>query len=238
MEPTLDDATQPIAADTLSNLFEQCKSHHSKDNQLRLRRSISWLNLAQSQHSEFDFDASFIFHWISFNSMYALPDLEDDATSDSTRYREFLTSIAQLDTRKDTIAVLQPLYAATIFPLVQNRYIYPTYWKHDFDKEKRQQTDHKWEYVREKNLKNIKQAVGSRKRANPAATLHCIFDLIYSVRNQLLHGSSTYFGSVNREQVQTGATILNHVIPCFVSLMLEHPTTDWGTPPFPPHEHL
>lgn len=59
-----------------------------------------------------------------------------------------------------------------------------------------------------------------------------LFDRLYVLRNQLLHGGSTWQGSVNRSQVQDGAAIMAFLVPHFINLMLDNPTTDWGIPPY------
>ena len=60
-----------------------------------------------------------------------------------------------------------------------------------------------------------------------------MFDRLYVLRNQILHGGSTWNGSLNRMQVQAGALIMAFLVPLFVDLMLEHPIADWGSPYYP-----
>jgi len=231
----LDESTQPIPVSDLRTLIDEWQSEHSDDNQLRLRRCVSWLENAHRHSQSFDFDSSFVFHWISFNSMYALPNFEDEESSDVKQYKNFLTQIAELDTLNLIISILRPIYGDTINPLLRNKFVYSIYWKNDFDESERKQVDRTWEEYQEKNVKRITLAFSRGKRRNPKVALHLIFDLLYSLRNQLFHGSSTYFGSLNREQVQTGAVILSKLIPCFIEIILTHPEVEWGTPPFPPH---
>lgn len=231
----LNESTQHNPVGDLSDLIDEWKSAHSEDNRLRLRRCVSWLENAHRHSQSFDFDTSFVFHWISFNSMYALPNFEEEETSDATQYKNFLTNVAKLDTRDLINSILRPMYGGTLYPLLRNKFVYSTYWKNDFDDTERKQVDHTWEELRNRNVQQITRALSPGKKSNPTVVLYRVFDLLYSLRNQLFHGSSTYFGSLNREQVQTGAVILSKLIPCFVEIMLTHPEIEWGTPPYPPH---
>ena len=66
--------------------------------------------------------------------------------------------------------------------------------------------------------------------------LSILFDRLYVLRNQLVHGGATWNGSVNRAQVGDGARIMAFLVPLFVSLMLENPGEPWGAPRYPPLE--
>jgi len=53
------------------------------------------------------------------------------------------------------------------------------------------------------------------------------------LRNQIVHGGSTWNGSVNRAQVTDGARIMGSLVPLIIDLLMEHPDEDWGTPIYP-----
>jgi hypothetical protein len=55
-----------------------------------------------------------------------------------------------------------------------------------------------------------------------------LFDRLYVLRNQLMHGGSTWDSDVNRSQVKNGADILTALIPQFVDFMLDNDNKDWG----------
>ena len=59
-----------------------------------------------------------------------------------------------------------------------------------------------------------------------------LFDRLYVLRNQLIHGGATWQGSVNRSQVQDGAAIMAFLVPHFINLMLDNPAAAWGIPPY------
>jgi hypothetical protein len=59
------------------------------------------------------------------------------------------------------------------------------------------------------------------------------FDRLYTLRNQLVHGGSTWNSSVNRGQVTDGARILGDIVPIIIHLMMENPRQLWGDPCYP-----
>jgi hypothetical protein len=63
--------------------------------------------------------------------------------------------------------------------------------------------------------------------------LSFVFDRLYVLRNQLVHGGSTWNSGVNRAQVRDGAAILAFLLPVFVDLMMDNPHEDWGRPFYP-----
>ena len=60
-----------------------------------------------------------------------------------------------------------------------------------------------------------------------------MFDRLYVLRNQLMHGGSTWNSAVNRNQVRDGAAIMGFLMPVFVDIMMDNPQADWGRPFYP-----
>lgn len=62
-----------------------------------------------------------------------------------------------------------------------------------------------------------------------------LFDRLYVLRNQLVHGGATWKGSVNRPQVRYGARIMAFLVPRFALLMMSESNhrIDWGPPRYP-----
>ena len=65
------------------------------------------------------------------------------------------------------------------------------------------------------------------------AVLSIVFDRLYVLRNQLVHGGATWNSGVNREQVRDGARILMALIPAIIERMLDHPELDLGEIAYP-----
>ena len=73
-----------------------------------------------------------------------------------------------------------------------------------------------------------------REPAETAKLIAITLDRVYVVRCQLAHGSATYKGSVNREQVHTCSHYLHALIPTIGSVFRSNPDADWGPAPYPP----
>ena len=58
--------------------------------------------------------------------------------------------------------------------------------------------------------------------------LSIVFDRLYVLRNQLVHGGATWNSQVNRAQVSDGARILGTLVPLILGIMIEHPELDFG----------
>ena len=66
-----------------------------------------------------------------------------------------------------------------------------------------------------------------------AAVLAVVFDRLYVLRNQLVHGGATWNGDVNRQQVRDGAAILSFLVPLVLELMMDHPELELGDVLYP-----
>jgi hypothetical protein len=60
-----------------------------------------------------------------------------------------------------------------------------------------------------------------------------LFDRLYVLRNQVVHGGATWNSSANRDQLRDGTRILGTLLPTIVDLMMDHPAEDWGRPWYP-----
>lgn len=60
-----------------------------------------------------------------------------------------------------------------------------------------------------------------------------VFDRLYVLRNQIVHGGATYGSSINRAQLKDGCRILTDIIPVIVQIVLNNSNKDWGRPFYP-----
>ena len=63
--------------------------------------------------------------------------------------------------------------------------------------------------------------------------LATVFDRLYVLRNQIVHGGATWNSSVNRSQIRDGHEILAFLVPLFIDLMMDNPDKNWGAPYYP-----
>ena len=80
---------------------------------------------------------------------------------------------------------------------------------------------------------SVKKAKTALSEKNTERVLNELFDRLYVLRNQIIHGGSTWAGAINRAQVRDGAEILGSLIPVFVDLMMDNPVHPWKEPIFP-----
>jgi hypothetical protein len=63
--------------------------------------------------------------------------------------------------------------------------------------------------------------------------LSIVFDRLYVLRNQLLHGGATWNSGTNRHQVRGGTAVLGWLLPIFIDIMMDSPDHDWGRALYP-----
>ena len=211
-------------------------SGHPSDNlNLRVRRALSWLERAEEAHRDQDQDTAFILYWIAFNAVYGQTGFAVNGDQRETdNQRRYLRTIADLDrSLRQTLGSLD--VSLPIEALLTSRYVYEPFWKHH----NRVPGHEDWETRFERRRHRTASALRHIRRTSIAAgekiesVLWELFDRLYTLRNQLLHGGATWNSSVNRSQVATGAAIMAALMPRFIDGMIEHPDADWGSPRYP-----
>ncbi|NOX41230.1 MAG: hypothetical protein GXP05_12175, partial [Alphaproteobacteria bacterium] len=95
---------------------------------LRVHRSISWIGRAEQAGN--DFDATFLFLWIAFNSAYADEQaLEGIATGERAAFEEFFTKLVALDADQQIYNAIWQRFSGPIRNLMQNRYVFNPFWQ-------------------------------------------------------------------------------------------------------------
>ena len=226
--------TDPLHPDPLKNKQRALRDGFALPLTLRVHRALSWL--LRAQREEDDFDTRFIMLWIGFNAAYA-GDLEralDDegdgrrpgAASERERFDGFFRDLVRLDTDGRLYKALWTRFPQEIRILLDNRFVFAPFWKHHAGLP----GGAGWEITFEaaKRAANAALAAG-----NTPVVLSILFDRLYVLRNQLLHGGATWNSAANRAQVRDGAAILGHLLPLFIDLMMDNPDEDWAMPLYP-----
>lgn len=195
---------------------------YSDSQRVRLHRAISWLNRAKSETS--DTDAQFIFLWIAFNAVYAKEIGFDESERD--KLANFNQSLVSIDNEKKLHGILFQQFSGPIRTLLDNKYIFEPFWKalreHD--------SSNRWEEV---FANSKKAALGAIMAGDTAKVLGIVFDRLYVLRNQLVHGGATWNSKVNRAQLKDGTAIMMAITPIIIGLMLDHPELDLGEIMYP-----
>ncbi len=192
---------------------------------LRAHRAISWIGRAETCGD--DHDARFIFFWIAFNAAYA--DEREFQTAPPGERAAFTEYFGRLVARDDDRRIYQALWTRFSGPvrvLMENRYVFSPFWQHHNGIDGFED----WE---ERFGASSRRFVRAFQAGDCVRVLSFVFDRLYVLRNQLVHGGSTWNSSVNRAQVRDGAAILAFLMPVFVDLMMDNPLEDWGRPFYP-----
>ena len=207
----------------LKELFWVQKDENPEDLNLKAYRALSWVERA-GEFMETDIDAAFIFGWIAFNAAYAR-ELEDHLHA-REEFEEFFEMLDKLDTPRRIQSTIWNYQAETVKSLLKNKYLCRRFWRfHNGNG-----TYRDWERYFRQEWAKASEAVRDR---NIPVLLSIVFDRLYVLRNQLVHGGATWNGSVNREQVELGARLMTSLVPEFVNTMIRNPNAEWGVPFYP-----
>ena len=202
----------------------------------RMRRAISWLGRAEKETADPDAadpDAAFIFYWIAFNAAYAadigadLQSYERDDRKERNRFQDYFQRIISLDEKGLIYGTIDSRFYHSIRHLLNNKFIFQPFWS--FHNRISGYADWEQRFAREK----IGSDRALKRDDGAVLILNTLFDRLYTLRNQLVHGGATWNSDVNRHQVRDGAEIMAFLVPVFIDLMLEHPEIDWGPPYYP-----
>jgi len=196
---------------------------HHPNLALRVHRALSWLNRAEQAE---DVDGRFIFLWIAFNAAYATDIDEQHRLSEQESFKAFLQKLCVLDTEHLIEKLVWSEFPGSIRALLDNPYVFQSFW--DFQNGKI--TEATWEERLRSGKRNAQLALANR---DTAKVLGVMFNRIYTLRNQVMHGGATWEGSVNRSQLRDCSSLLGKLVPLIILLMLDNPDTLWGDACYP-----
>ncbi len=208
---------QACSAHGLKAKLKASADRLAEPQRVRLHRAISWLRRAEVEDE--DLDARFIFLWIAFNAAYA----QEFGVGGSERDRllTFIGALLSADREKRLTQLVFRQFPGPIRTLVENRFVFEPFWRamreHD--------SSSRWE---EKFAAARKLALASVVAGQTATVLSIVFDRLYVLRNQLVHGGATWNSGANRAQVKDGAALMMAMTPLLVDVMLDHPEVDFG----------
>lgn len=192
---------------------------------LRVHRSISWIGRAEACGD--DHDARFIFLWIAFNAAYADESAFQSATpGERAAFADYFGKLVAQDGERRIYNALWQRFSGPVRALMENRFVFNPFWQH-------QNGMGGYEDWEERFRSSSRGFAQSFQTGDTVRVLSFVFDRLYVLRNQLVHGGATWNSAVNRAQVRDGAAILAFLLPVFIDLMMDNPMEDWGRPFYP-----
>ena len=191
---------------------------------LRIHRAISWIERAEEETD--DDDAAFVFYWIAFNSAYAKDIYETQDVGERTLFGAYFQTLVNHDSDGSIFDAVWNTFAGPIRVLLDNQFVFQPFWNHlngipGYEG---------WENSFEMSKRGVRRALAG---SDTGTVLSILFDRLYVLRNQVIHGGATWNSSINRDQVRDGARILGHLVPLFIDVMMDNRGHDWGPPYYP-----
>ena len=193
---------------------------------LRVHRALSWLDRAEQECDRGDRDGEFVFLWIAFNAAYAGEQPDSEPSGERSAYIDFFQSLVSVDSGRVIHDALWKRFSGPIRSLLDNRYIYGPFWRARNNPELAGDWEKRFDASR-------RAAHTALARSDVRTLLEIVFDRLYVLRNQIVHGGATWSSSVNRAQITDGANIMGFLVPTFIDLMMDNPELDWGQPYYP-----
>jgi hypothetical protein len=141
-------------------------------------------------------------------------------------FRAFFATLIDFDTDRRIYRLVWQRFPHEIRMLLENQYVFAPFWHHHNGNEGYAD----WRDMLDRSRKVIASAL---TRQDSATILSVLFDRLYVLRNQLVHGGATWQSEVNRAQVRDGAALLGTLLPVFIDLMMDHRDHNWPMPHYP-----
>ena len=192
---------------------------------LRVHRAISWVG--RSEACDGDDDARCLFLWIAFNAAYADErEFQSIAPGERAAFLDFFGKLVALDNERRIYKAVWQRFTGPVRLLMDNRYVFNPFWQHHNGIDGYED----WEARFNASVRSFNQAF---QAGDTARVLSFVFDRLYVLRNQLIHGGATWNSGVNRAQVRDGGAILAFLLPVFIDLMMDNSEQDRGKPFYP-----
>ena len=190
---------------------------------LRVHRALSWLGRAEADLD--DADVQFVLLWVGFNSAYA-NDLSADVTSERGSFKAYFDALVELDGNHRIYDAVWQRFPHEIRLLLNNKYVFSPFWNHHNGLDG-------YDDWAERLAASQQLIATAMARRETSRMLSIVFDRLYVLRNQLIHGGATWNSKINRDQVRDGAAVMGWLLPIFIDIMMDNPRRDWGRPFYP-----
>ena len=187
-------SSQDVTLETLQATWERVRDTLPEHLGLRMRRALSWLERAETEKD--DDDAAFIFYWIAFNAAYARDGPHVAESNERHRFADYFGTILDLGRDNTIYDAIWKTFPNSIRVLLDNKFVFQPFWNHHSGR-----GSDDWEYAFEGSKRRVRAALA---QLDTPVILTTVFDRLYVLRIQLMHGGATWRSSVNRDQVRDG----------------------------------
>lgn len=141
-------------------------------------------------------------------------------------FKAFLEKLCALDKAGRFDALVWREFSGSIRVLLDNPFVFNSFWEYQRGKISAEQ----WQERLSDGKRLAQRALASN---NTPMVLGIVFNRLYTLRNQLMHGGATWNSAVNRDQVRDCVNLLGKLVPLVIEVMLDNPNTLWGDACFP-----
>lgn len=188
---------------------------------IRLHRAISWLKSAEKQ--EGNLDIKFLSLWIAFNACYAVDINGFNSKPEKAKLRDFTSSLVEFD-RVRLYNLFWEKYSGPVRVLIENKFVFEKFWEYNRGEAE--------DYLPAFN-KSIATAHNCLSKENIEGLLEIVLERLYTLRNSIVHGGSTFNSKLNRAQLKDACNIMQLLVPIIIDIMLENNEHDWGEIAYP-----
>ena len=139
---------------------------------------------------------------------------------------DFWRKLHQLDGDKLLDGLVWQAFSGPIRQLLDNPYVFESFWSF----QRGEIAEDEWKLRLSKGKKAAASLLAS---GNTAELLGLMFQRIYTLRNQLMHGGATWDSEVNRSQLRDCVNLLGKLVPVVITIMINNPQATWGDAVYP-----
>lgn len=197
---------------------------------LRLRRSVSWLGRAeQFFHTKpQDLDIAFTCYWIAFNALYDKDPYVAPHPEARDLFKAFFRTVIGDDAERKR-AIFDEIwrnFSGPIRVLLANKYVFEPFWKHHNGVAGYED----WQDKLEESKVITNKDLGRQNVHAVHEILSILFDRLYVIRNQIVHGNATWNGGRGNDQLRDGANIMAFIVPQLITSVMNNPDMKLGRP--------
>jgi len=213
------------------------------ENHTRMDRALSWLErYERAIGGNGHLDERFLFLWIAFNAAYGDDEHMKVATDPGNvdEYHKINCFLQKIAVRDNTyrLADIVSEHGEAFLSIIGNRFLCNSFWKAEYPPRSRNAWKGSFEYEKKEAQEILRDE--HLTTVQTKRILHLAFSRLYTLRNQVLHGSASWRDNYNRGSLESGDTILGLFVPEALRIMLDAIKHDpdmpyWGQNAYPPY---